>query len=278
MDWIDFAGRSAASETRIRHILLSCQKAFFVLFVPFVVRRIGLPRKRKNASHNISTLNESPLHKALKKRISQAYDRFEVLADGYLIDIVRGDLFIEIQTANFSAMKKKLAALLDEHKVRLVYPIAAEKWIVRLDDEGEILGRRKSPKRGTVAHLFDELIYIPHLMRHANFSLQVLMIQSEELRRKETDGRRRWRRRGWATIEQRLLEIVERHVFETPADLMTLIPGRLPKSFTTADIAAAAGCPVELARKMAYALRAMDAIKQTGKKGNTILYKKARRR
>ena len=37
----------------------------------------AMPRKRKNASHNISTLNESPLHKALKKRISQAYDRFE---------------------------------------------------------------------------------------------------------------------------------------------------------------------------------------------------------
>jgi len=112
---------------------------------------------------------------------------------------------------------------------------------------------------------------------HANFSLEVLLIQSEEVRRKETDGRRRWRRKGWATVEQRLLEVIERRVFETPADLMKLIPGRLPKPFTTADIAESVGCRIEVARKMAYALRAMNAIRMVGKQGNAILYEKVRR-
>ena len=42
----------------------------------------------KNASHNISTLNEKPLHAALKEWYASPGDRFEVPVDGYLVDIM----------------------------------------------------------------------------------------------------------------------------------------------------------------------------------------------
>ena len=56
--------------------------------------------------------------------------------DGYTIDIVRGDLLIEIQTRNFFAMKETLANLTANHPVHLVHPIAVEKWIIRLGQDG----------------------------------------------------------------------------------------------------------------------------------------------
>ena len=73
-----------------------------------------------------------------------------------MIDIVRDDLLLEIQTGNFASIKSKLVHLVQEHRVRLIYPIAQEKWIVKLSKEengGEVT-RRKSSKRGRLEDLF----------------------------------------------------------------------------------------------------------------------------
>src|SRR5919106_3118329 len=80
----------------------------------------------------IGLINEKPLHASLKQWYARPGDRFEVPVDGFVIDIVRDDLLIEIQTRNFASIKSKLTKLVCCHKVRLVYPIVQEKWIVRL--------------------------------------------------------------------------------------------------------------------------------------------------
>jgi hypothetical protein len=67
---------------------------------------------------------------------------------------------------------------------------------VRLTKSGGGDVRRKSPKRGRLEDLFWELVSIPQLLSNPNFSLEVLMIRGEEVRRYE--GKRAWRRRGWA--------------------------------------------------------------------------------
>ena len=83
----------------------------------------------------IGTLNEKPLHAALKRWVAEPNDRFEVPLDGYFIDVVRDDLLIEIQTGGFSSLKKKLRHLTKKHAVQLVYPIPAEKWLIQLPKE-----------------------------------------------------------------------------------------------------------------------------------------------
>lgn len=225
------------------------------------------------ASREIGTLNEKPLHAALKAWYAQPGDQFEVSVDGFVIDIVRGDLLIEIQTGNFSSIKRKVKALVDNHPVRLVYPIARVKWIVRLarDGSGDVLGRRKSPKRGAVEHLFGELVRLPRLLANPNFALEVLFTQEEEIRC--YDGKRAWRRRGWVVQERRLLDVVDRRLFETPDDLAALVPSHLTEPWTTADLAAATGQPRWLARKMAYCLRKMGVVEVVGKQGNAVLYR-----
>jgi hypothetical protein len=235
------------------------------------------PRKK---SRKIGTLNEKSLHAALKSWYAKPSDRLEVWVAGYLIDIVRSDsqhgndILIEIQTGNFSSIKQKLLALTADYAVCLIYPIAREKWLLKLakgDADLAKAKRRKSPKRGTFFHVFDELVSFPHLLANPNFALEVLLTQEEEVRR-YVGKRKAWRRRGWATEERRLVDVVEQRRFETPADIATLLPSTLDEPFTTADLAAAIDQPRRVAQRMAYCLRKMDVITSVGKRSHAILY------
>jgi hypothetical protein len=105
-----------------------------------------------------------------------------VTIDRFRIDVVREGELIEIQTRSFSSIRRKLCALLDSHPVRLVYPIPYEKWVVRVEPNGNLIERRKSPRRGSLIHLFDELVSFPQLMAHPNLSLEVLLTREEEIR------------------------------------------------------------------------------------------------
>jgi len=230
-----------------------------------------------NAERTFSTLNEKPLHAALKAWYAQPGDRFEVPVAGFIVDIVRGDLLIEIQTSSFASIKGKLAALTAQYPVRLVYPIAREKWIVKLADDGQgHLSRRRSPRRGMVEDLFVELVSFPNLLAHPSFSLDVLLVQEEEVRRYDATRRwRRWRRGGWVTHERRLLQVVDQHLFQTTADVARLLPITLADPFTTSDLAAALSRPRRLAQQMAYCLREMGVLQVVGKRSNALLYSRA---
>ena len=218
----------------------------------------------------IGMLNEKPLHASLKEWYAQPGDRFEVPVDGFVIDIVRDDLLLEIQTGNLTSMKSKLATLVRSHRIRLIYPIAQEKWIVQLAMDRRTLTRRKSPRRGRMEDLFWEMVSIPHLLSNRNLSLEVLMIREEEARRYE-GGRKRWRRKGWVTDERRLLEVVERRLFDEPADWLAFLPEGLDP-FTARDLAEATGIRLNLAQKMAYFLREAKLVELIGRRGRANLY------
>jgi hypothetical protein len=222
----------------------------------------------------IGTLRENPLHAAIKELYAGPDARREVSLHGYIVDVARDDLWIEIQTSNVSQIKRKLAVLADHHAVRLVLPVALEKWIVRVGHDGlSVLGRHKSPQRGAVELVFRELVSIPHLVAHPNFSLGVLLIQEEEVRSFEAG--RNWRRKGWGTRERRLLGVVEERLFESPADLAALLPAALEDPFTARQLASALGQPAWLAHKMIYCLRALGMLTPAGKSGRAITYVRA---
>lgn len=221
----------------------------------------------------IGTYQEKSLHAALKDWIAAPGDLTEQPVDGYVVDLVRGEELIEIQTRNFSAIKRKLAMLLENHAVRLVHPIPTLKWIVRLDRDGTtVLSRRRSPKRGTLLDVFDELVSIPHLIAHPRFALEVLLVEVEETR--QQDGRGSWRRRGWSIHDQILVGVESQHIFHGPADFAALLPPTLPESFTSSQIAAHIGVRRGQGQKIAYCLRHMQAIEIVGKQGNAYQYRR----
>lgn len=229
----------------------------------------------EEASPIIGSLNEKPLHASLKAHVAEPGAAFEVPVDGFVIDVINGDELVEIQTRSFGSMKRKLNLLTKTHKVRLVHPIAREKWIVKPGTGKKSKPqRRKSPKRGSVFDIFDELISIPHLMLQENFSLHVLLIQEEELRSYQPG--QNWRRRGWRTEERRLLSVVDEFRFETPADLNALLPEGLKEPFTTKDLAEGLSKPRHVAQKMTYCLKHMGVIEDVGKESRSILYERCR--
>ena len=224
--------------------------------------------------NTIGTLGESSLHASLKKWYAQPGDQFEVAVDGAIIDIVRGDLLIEIQTRSLSSIKRKLTRLSDDHVVRLIYPIAREKWIVRMDKTGQTqLSRRKSPKRGRIEDLFMELVNIAGLLKHPNLTLEVAFIREEEVWSQAKTHRRmsRWRG-GWARQDRRLLDVVEQKVFATPRDYASLLPAGLPDSFTNHELSHALGRPRYLAERMSYCLRQIGVLEVSGKRGRSLLF------
>jgi hypothetical protein len=234
-------------------------------------QRDDKPKADQVSTHQIGTLSEKGLHAALKNWYAKPGDSLEEIVDGFHIDIVRQNLLIEIQTANFSSVKSKLASLTEDHKVRLVYPIAQEKQIVKMAPDGTtIQSSRRSPRRGHIYELFQELVSISELVRHPNFSLEVLVIKKEEVRL--NDGSGSWKHRGWSIVDHRLIEVVNSYLFDSPGDFLALLPSELPEPFSTRDLAESIDRPRWLAQKMAYCLRNMGAIDVVGKDGNSFLY------
>ncbi len=214
-------------------------------------------------------MQESSLHSQLKDLFTQPDDQQEAWVDGYLVDVLHRELVIEIQTRNFSAIKPKLAALLPNHPVLLVHPIAKEKWIVRQDLEGKQV-RRHSPRRGRLEDVFYELIRIPGMINHPNLSFEVLLVNVEEIRR--NDGKGSWRRRGWSISDRRLLQVIEKVDLSTPADFRSLLPPNLVQPFTVRDLSDQAQIPSSLAQRMVYCLRHMDVLRTVGKQGRALMF------
>ncbi|MBE2317618.1 hypothetical protein DVA67_016670 [Solirubrobacter sp. CPCC 204708] len=217
----------------------------------------------------IGELREGPLHRELKRRLAAPGDAFEVRVDGFVIDLVRADgELVEVQTGGFSALRTKLDALLDRHRMRIVHPVPTERRIVRVDEHGEVLSTRPSPKKPGAATIFEGLVSFPTLLSHPHLTIEVLLCREDHVRAPApVRGRRYLRDPG-----QRVLrEVLERVELRGPADLATLLP-ELQAPFTTRELAAAMKVPLPLAQKAAACCRALEVFADAGKRGRAPLH------
>jgi len=230
-------------------------------------------QRKTQEAPGIGLLNQRSLHSALREWYSLPGDRFEAKVGGFVVDIVRGGLLIEIQTANLAGISRKLAALVGEHKVLLVFPIPVQKHIIRVTKRRrKVLSRRRSPKRGALIDLFDELVRIPHLLNHQNFALEVLMTREEEIRC--DDGKGSWRRKGVSITDRKLVEVVDRILFRSKWDFLKFVPADLNQPFTNKALAEVAGIPLHMARKVTYCLKKAGVISEVGKEGRALLFER----
>jgi hypothetical protein len=222
---------------------------------------------------------ETTLHRQLKEHYAAGRAPIEQRVGRYRIDVVQPGRLVEIQLASLSAIRDKIAALLAEHRVLVVKPIVASKHIVKQHRAGgRILSRRRSPKRGTILDLFDELVHFTRVFPNRRLTIDVPLIEIEEWRY-PGHGRRRWRRAGDHVVEdQRLIEVHSVQQFRSASDLCRLLPPRLPKPFHTGHIAESLDIPRWVAQRMAYCMRECGAIQSVGKLRGALLYEKSRRK
>jgi hypothetical protein len=224
-----------------------------------------------SAGLRVEVLVETSLHRELKEFYCDDAAAREVTIGGYRIDAVVDGALIEIQQGSLAALRKKTRALLGEHRIIVVKPLAALKTIIRFKRRnGRAATRRTSPRHETIHHLFDDLVHFVDVFPHPNLTLDVLLTEQEETR---IPKRRRWfRSKDYSVAERRLVAVRSRHSLCTPADLAALLPGGLEEQFTTADMARLADIPRWLAQKMAYCLRCTGAVEVVGKRRNSMLY------
>ncbi len=214
---------------------------------------------------------ETSLHRVLKVQYGTGSGgRSEVTLKGFRIDAVDGaGLLVEIQSGPLGPLRAKLGRLLPEHRVRVVKPVVLERRVVRrARTDGPDLSARRSPKRGGVVDLFEDLVGLARILPDPNLDVEVLPVSIDEIRVS------RRRRPGYRIVDRRLVEILGRLSIESPADLWKLLPQGhdWTEPFTTADIARRIDRPLWLAQRVAYCLRLSEAAQVVGKRGNHRLY------
>jgi len=210
---------------------------------------------------------ERGLHAELKDWLRRPGDLVEGEVWDYKADLIRGDLLIEVQTGNFQQIREKLTRLLKGYRVRLVYPVSERRWVIR-----EIDGRRQrrvSPRVGRVEDVFNELVYCPTLPLDLNFSLEVLLVHSEEAQVVRWRGRRRTR---YTVRERHLVKVVRSTIFESPKDYLRIIPD-MHGAFTARQFSKTTGIRITLARRIVYCLAKMGLIEEVGSVARAKLYR-----
>lgn len=221
----------------------------------------------------IGTYREGPLHAALKNWYARPGDQFEVPVDGFVIDLVRDDLLVEIQTGGFTPLRRKLERLLDTHRVRIVHPIALDTWIVRMGDGGEVLSRRRSPKHQTPVDIFAGLVSITDHLTSPDLEIDVVSTVQQQVRKHEAG--KAWRRKGWVIDHRSLIEVAGVVEIRSKADLAGFLPSAMDDPFTTADLAAALETNRRTAQQMVYCLRRVGTLLPAGMQGRAPLFVRA---
>jgi hypothetical protein len=224
----------------------------------------------------INLYAEYSLHEELKKYLASPGDRLEAPVEGKVIDLVRsGGELVEVQTRQLGKIAGKVLALAGKgYKVRVVHPIELERQVRRLDPvTEEVLSTRKSPKRGDLYALFDELVHAPGLIAARNVTIEALMVKSVET--KTRDGTGSWRRKGDRTVDRELAGIVSSRSFRTKSQWLALIPKSLPAPWTSPSLGEALGIKPERARKLLYCFCRAGLLAEAGKVGRAKAYEKA---
>lgn len=214
------------------------------------------------------------LHVSLQRHYAGEDGEVEAALGAFRVDVLRGGVVYEVQTGSFSAIRRKVEMLCQRHPVVVVFPIAALKVIVNLAPEtGEVISRRRSPRRGTPWDVVEHLPYLAEALKHENLSLELAMASVCEYRC--ADGAGSWRRRGVSVVGRELVEVLETVRLNSAADFAQLLPPALEATFTVKELAAAAGVNRWLAGRMARSLRRVGALVAVGKQGNAIVYERA---
>lgn len=236
---------------------------------------------------NFSILNESSLHKSLKKIYEcKTNGSCEVEKNGHIYDIIAEDgEIIEIQNLNLKALLPKIKDSLEKgEKVRIVHPLIISKIIELKKKDGDLIKTTKSPKKGCIYDIFNEIKGIYSILLNKNFCLEIPEITVTEIRTKEDDcvqskNKKRRFKKDWNKSDKKLKEIGKSHIFSSPEHYLSLLPESLKEEFTSKDLSLSLkeeSCPSRIYKNSSlilWVLRQMQLIKLTKTEKRSNFYK-----
>lgn len=223
----------------------------------------------------IGTLNESTLHNQLKSRYCPSNAQMEYkLESGYVVDIFcfNDESIIEIQTSNFSNMKRKLTTLTKACHIELIYPISINTYIRTLNEDTSQRSFNKSPLHGSIFQICEELSCISNLINNKNLSIRLVFIESITTKIDDKKGRSRYK--NPRIIDKELIRILKEEHYPTMSHLVQAMLDMLPETFSTEDIKQKG-----YKRRMNYVIwfyKSLKLIEECGKVGQRKIYKKVK--
>ncbi len=220
----------------------------------------------------IGTYKENTLHNVLKNYFEPHNENHEIKIGNFVADIVGENGVIEIQTGSFNAMRKKLTAFLEVCDVTIVYPMCKVKWLYNIDDNtGEVISKRKSPKKGTVQDAFFELYRIKNFLNNERLHFKLIVLEEAHY---QTINKVSYRGKKYR-IDRVPIEIIEEIDIFDKYDYKKLIPKELytSETFTAKDFAKSSKCSHRIAQIGLNILFSIDVVERVGKDKNAFLYK-----
>lgn len=229
-------------------------------------KAVELAKKRETT--NIGTLNEKCIHSTLKYYYSEGMDHEAKIGDFYA-DIVTESGIIEIQSANFSRLNKKLETMLNACHVTVVYPLERRVKCISADEKsGEVLNIGQFRTTSSNTKLFLELYRIKSFLTDPNLTICVAELETEKVNFVDP---KTGRRRGRGKYVKTPLRLIREIMLEEPSDYKIFLPDGLPEKFTAKQFQQLVKATD--AKLMLEILSYMGIAEKCGKKGNADLFK-----
>lgn len=187
----------------------------------------------------IGTKSEHRVHGALKYFFQPCDDYHEIKLEGFICDATDSEYneVFEIQTRDFSKLRKKLQHLLLSHPVTVIHPITVEKRLTVIYEESGEASVRKSPKKAVLDDIFDELYRIRDYLPCPNLRILAAEIKVHETRvYKGLKGDRKPFQKP-ISVERVPTELVGITEINYPDSYLSKLPSSLPECFTSGDLA-----------------------------------------
>ncbi|MCL2637402.1 MAG: HAD family hydrolase [Oscillospiraceae bacterium] len=202
----------------------------------------------------IGTLNEKPIHAALKHYFSSDSDR-EAKIGQYYADVAGENGIYEIQTAGWDKLKNKLNVFLEASHVTVVYPHEQRVHNIAVDETtGELI--KKSPVRNnkSMTEFFLELYRIKGFLTHPNLTICIAGLEIERINKKT----------------KKPLGLLSEVYLNSSADYRLFLSENLPETFTVKEFKKLSKiCKDKIIIEI---LEYMSVIRKVGKKSNEFIY------
>lgn len=226
----------------------------------------------------IGIQKEKILHKTLKYYISSDDENHEIKIKKSNKGILYADVLIdkdiyEIQTRSFDKLRSKLDEFLKDYNVTIVFPIPQKKYIYKIEETGEIIGPKKSPKTGKVFDSFKELYKIKPYLTSPNLKLKIILLEIDEYRNVVT--KRHSRSSGYIREVQIPKSIYREINLNNKNDYLDYLEEyNLPLEFTSSVFAKAVKIRKAQATIVLNILTYLNVVERIGKEKNSYVYKK----